>query len=168
MSVEVLLAGSLGALTLFVLDRVVDWVVDRRRRGNELAGLLRLVDMEVGHNIYTILPAINEHYPENLTRPQMERPLTTDVWEQTRVRIAQLLSDKEKVKDLVEYHKNLQEMNDLLGPYTSPIKRKNFMPDAQNKLANQGIRIRRWIGERYLDKDARATCSWWRWWFGFE
>jgi hypothetical protein len=78
--------------------------------------------MEVEHNIYTILPAINEHYLEKLTRHQMDRPLTTDVWEQTRVRIAQLLSDKEKVKDLVEYHKNLQEMNDLLGPYTSPIK----------------------------------------------
>lgn len=84
MNLEVLLAGSVGALSVFVLGLLKDF----RDRQRELRGLARIVHIEMMRNRLDL-----EKYYENPKWALSDAPhtLNTDSWEDVRVRLAALM-----------------------------------------------------------------------------
>lgn len=85
MNTEVLLAGSLGALGVFGLGVLRDYVWRMR----ELRGLTRLLWMELQHNEGTLRSCYEG--PEWALTPEAINSLRMDTWEDSRVRLASMM-----------------------------------------------------------------------------
>jgi hypothetical protein len=78
--------------------------------------------------------------------------LTTDAWEQTRVRIAQLLP-VDRFTSLVEYYTGVQYLNmllDVLDEYTPPREKKACLPRYGGGLLEKGEEVRAWMRDEYI------------------
>jgi hypothetical protein len=84
MSLDVFLAGSLGALSVFLLGVLREYL--RRRR--ELRGIARLIDMEIRHNEMGLKSLYNQ--PE-LVLTDTINTIRLETWDATRVKIAELM-----------------------------------------------------------------------------
>ena len=126
----------------------------RKQRGAELEGLLRLVSVEIA--LHRAL-GLEDHLPmdpnQYVTNPRLMRApgrsLRTDAWEQARPRIAQLLP-ADRFASLAEYYSNVQWFNELLDDHTSPQTRRTFLPDLAHSLAADGSQMREWMKEEYI------------------
>jgi hypothetical protein len=142
-SVEVLLAGALGALGVFFLGLVKDWWLRRR----ELNGLLRLLGTELDYNDGTLDKIHDEMVQMAGWYPI--RPLArADTWEQVRTRIAELLPSDEKLQELTDYYLRLQQVNDRLDTKGSVTGLHKYGPDTVKPLQEDGQRIRQWMRNR--------------------
>ena len=144
---EILLAGSIGALGVFVLTTLKDWVWARRLRRTERKGLLRLVFAELSRNESNLRALRVESIEEFAAAHLSVRALNVDTWEQARVRMAVLLGD-ERFRELAEYYMNVHEYNDMLNPNQSLPQNKTKR--ASNLIAillKQSDRIKSWILE---------------------
>ncbi len=86
-SAEVLLAGSVGALAVFVLGVVREWWRNERER----RGILRLLLAEIGHNA-EVCRTIGETTWDLLSAPELPS-MRVGTWSDCRVRAAQLLPE---------------------------------------------------------------------------
>lgn len=105
MSPDVLLAGSIGALSVFLLGVVRDRV--RRRR--ELRGMARLVHTEITRNHL----ALSDFYEtlERVLSPVLNT-VSTDTWESVRVRLAEMMPAND-FGSIVYYYLFLQGIMDI-------------------------------------------------------
>ncbi len=146
MNPEVLLAGSIGALGVFVLTVLKDWFQGWRRRKRELKGLLRLVSVEIA--LHRTLVLDDYLQADSVNKPH--RLLRMDAWGQTRPRIAALLP-AHRLASLAEYYANAQRFNVLMDEHT-PLKGRAW--EAQElavSLANEiGLENRKWMREDYI------------------
>lgn len=97
-----LLAGSIGALAVFVLGVLRDFV--RRRRG--LRGLARLVHSEIIHNHLTLDSFYSE--PRHVLSPSLNA-VRTETWETARVRLAEMMP-ADDFGSIAYYYMFLQEL----------------------------------------------------------
>ena len=100
MSIDVLLAGALGALIVFVLGVLLEWW----RRERERRGLLRLFLAEINHN-EIVIKAIDESGTSLPESPHLDK-LKTETWEENQ-QAASGLPD-ELLVDLVSYYQPLE------------------------------------------------------------
>ena len=105
MSPDVLLAGSIGALSVFLLGVVRDRV--RRRR--ELRGMARLVHTEITQNSV----ALKGFYetPGRVLSPVLNT-VSTETWESVRVRMAEMMP-ADDFGSVVYYYLFLQEIKNM-------------------------------------------------------
>jgi hypothetical protein len=68
----------------------------------------------------------------------------TDTWEQTRVRLAQLLNSEEFTL-LARYYQNAQDLNDLLTADYDTAQRGQQGPRLRNSMVDDGKKITDWI-----------------------
>jgi hypothetical protein len=156
MNIEIaLFSGLVGALSVFVLG----WLKGLWESERQLEGLLRLIYREIDFNERNGLPIIQAtlwNLGDDIKDKKIGIPLNTDVWQQSRVRIAQLLRDREGFGEMVVYYMNVQTVNHLLAPPDIGVQRyqslKNCIPD----LYPQGVKVREWIESTYLG-DQNAT-----------
>jgi len=78
LSIDVLLAGALGALIVFVLGVLLEWW----RRERERRGLLRLFLAEINHN-EIVIKAIDESGTSLPESPHLDK-LKTETWEENQ------------------------------------------------------------------------------------
>jgi hypothetical protein len=96
-----LLAGALGGLLIFVLTVLNGALVNRRLRERERTGLLRILDTELERNIVTVTRFLQENsmrIPEKEGKLRWEQKWTgtsIETWEETRIRLAPLLSTED-------------------------------------------------------------------------
>ena len=107
MSAEVLLAGSVGALAVFVLGVVREWWRNERER----RGILRLLLVEIGHNA-EVCRTIGETTWDLLSAPELTS-MRVGTWSDCRVRAAQLLPEY-LTQGLNDYYDSLQNLLTLL------------------------------------------------------
>lgn len=153
---EVLLSGLVGALLVFCLGLVREsW-----RNGRERQGLLRLVLAEMRHNqlvlyrTYGDISAVSEsaaHEAMTLTKL-----FQVAAWEDTRVRLAQLLPS-EAFTHLSSHYGNLQHIVDsvqstdrMLGPP------KQIVLNAIERAETSRMGMRK-VLEQYLGSEAQDT-----------
>src|SRR5215207_5280081 len=108
MNLETLLVGAIGALVVFSLTTLRDWIMESRRQSNELEGLMRLVYVEIMlHKSLGLEDHLSrEPYVYVIDSGLVEAPgrtLRQDVWELVRPRISQL-PPADRFANLVEYH----------------------------------------------------------------
>ena len=104
----VLLSGSIGAISVFILGFIRElWRNERERRG-----LLRLLQAEIEHNI-EVVRTVRESRPALLGSPDL-RFMKIETWRATRTRATQLLPD-ELFKDIENYYSLLETVLTLLG-----------------------------------------------------
>ncbi len=129
----------------------------------ELEGLLRLVEKEIHFNELSRLPqlSLSAAGEKNLDKREVGRCLVTSAWQQVRARIAQLLLSSGRFGELASYYQGVQNLNDRLDPLTAPIERQNIPPEAID-LTNQGLAIRRWLADEYLNDSRSAWGKVWR------
>jgi len=138
----VLSSGLLGALLVFVLGELRQtW-----REIIELEGLLRLVEKEIAFNLSRV---------PRVRTPRGDRSLPTkllviEAWQQTRVRIAQLLLDSERFGMLTDYYQGVREVNDLLSQPTSPTREQSPTLEEVVNLTNKGEDIRQYLRDNHL------------------
>jgi hypothetical protein len=143
---EVLLAGSIGALGVFVLTVLKDLVQGWWRRKRVLKGLLRLVSVEIALHRILVL----EDYLQAAETNKPRRLLRTDAWEQARSRIAALLP-AHRLASLAEYYANAQRFNVLMDEHTPLKDRAREGPSLADSLANEiGPENRKWMREDYI------------------
>jgi hypothetical protein len=108
-SAGVTLVGTLlilavtGAVVVYLLG---EWR-DRRQRGRELKGLLRILDMEIAGN-ECFLRLLDEH-PAWVTQAPAHS-LQSKAWEDIRMNLAHLLENYECFEAIANYYENLQEV----------------------------------------------------------
>ncbi len=107
MSAEVLLAGSVGALAVFVLGVVREWWRNERER----RGILRLLLAEIGHTA-EVCRTIGETTWDLLSAPELTS-MRVGTWSDCRVRAAQLLPEY-LTQGLNDYYDSLQNLLTLL------------------------------------------------------
>jgi hypothetical protein len=105
MNPEVLIAGSVGALLVFLLGA---W---RERRRDEKArrGLLQLLLGEIEHNV-EVLRLIEETEPRGVAGMRVTPEISafqTEIWQETRTRAAQL-APSGLFRDLYRYYSSLE------------------------------------------------------------
>ena len=152
MNLETLLVGAIGALVVFSLTTLRDWIMESRRQSNELEGLMRLVYVEI--MLHKSL-GLEEHLSRDPDEYVIDsglveapgRPLRQDVWEQVRSRISQLLP-ADRFANLVEYHSTIQWFNELLEDHTPP-RDRILLPSVAGGLAGDGPKVRKWIEAEY-------------------
>ena len=127
-------AGLLGALVAWARGTWTAW----RQRKAERRSLLRLVEMEVQHN-EAVLEARSPSDYGNVTNV-----LRTDTWEQTRVRLAQVLKDRQ-FSQISDYYRDAQRLNHLWSPDAHPSHRAKEATSAQARLTERGKEITAWI-----------------------
>jgi hypothetical protein len=126
LSPDVLLAGSIGALSVFVLGVFRDFV--RRRR--ELRGIARLVHTEISFNHL----ALGDFYrnPERVFSPVVGA-VQTDTWESVRVRLAEMMP-ADDFGSLVFYYSFLQDIRRMPAiTHGGPVK--SAIELAENQLS---------------------------------
>ncbi len=141
---------------------------DRERK--ELLGLLRLVHVEVVNNLEllkqmgadfeVVSPEVEiggkklEPIKRNLDRFQAPK-LSTEAWEQTRVRIAALLEDEERYKHIIGGYAALRAFKDrLLTPDMDSLSEQEHK-DSVKKVASQ-----QWLT---FDVCQKETGMFWAW-----
>jgi hypothetical protein len=134
----VLLAGAVGALTVFLLGIWLEW----RRNERERRGLLRLLLAEVEHNA-EVTRTVGERTWDLFSSPDFLRSMKMDTWRAARVRGAGLLP-MELVAVLNEYYLPLQTLQTL----------KRFKKQASDRT-DRGLRAL--AKEARLDWDVAAT-----------
>ena len=105
MNPEVLVAGSVGALLVFLLGAWREW----RREEKARRGLLQLLLGEIEHNM-EVLQLIQETEPRAVAGTRATPEITafrTEIWQETRIRIAQL-APSELFSDLYRYYSSLE------------------------------------------------------------
>ncbi len=115
-----LFGALLGALSTYVLREVAE----KRRRNRELKGLLRLLYDETEYNDWVITSYRDD--PDLVVTPAMPA-LSTEAWDKTNVRLAQLLKDEELFGDLGQYYaaiRTLKRVIDLTGYPSDYVKRR--------------------------------------------
>lgn len=143
---EVLLAGSIGALGVFVLTVLKDSVQGWRQRKRERNGLLRLVSTEI--DLHRVL--VLDDYLEADSANKPRRLLGTDAWEQVRPRLAALLPAY-RLASLAEYYINAQRFNVVMDEHTQPKNREWEAHELASSLANTlGPENRKWMRENYI------------------
>ena len=152
MNLETLLAGLIGALVVFGLTTLRDWIVESRRRSKELEGLLRLVYVEIMmHRSLGLEEHLSRDPDEYGNNPGLieapGRPIRQDAWKQVRLRIGQLLP-ADRFANLVEYYSTVQWFNELLDDHT-PLKDRMLIPSVAGGLAADGPKVREWIEAEY-------------------
>ena len=78
MNLEILIAGSLGALAVFLLGTAREWRRDERER----RGLLRLLLAEIEHNA-EVVRTVRERRPALIGSPDLPS-MKTEVWRDSR------------------------------------------------------------------------------------
>jgi hypothetical protein len=142
-----LVGALLGATTGYVFREVEEW----RRRKRERRGLLTLVDIETKHNEELLTKY--EKNPEWIT-DQSRRTLSTGAWDDTRVRLSQLLKDTELFSKLAEYYEEMRR----IGTYsrsdenTSSDMRIMVVTKQLPTLQNSSNQVR-----QLLDKNLKRT-----------
>lgn len=106
-SMEILLAGSVGALIVFFLGMAREWWRNRRER----RGLLRLLLAEIDHNV-EVVEAVGQTKPALISSPDLPS-MKMEAWRGTRVRVAQLLPE-DLLTDLQAYYSPLETLLTLL------------------------------------------------------
>jgi len=107
---EVLLAGSVGALSVFLLGLFREWWRDERER----RGLMRLLSADISHNAQVIGPIL-----EALRSPVAPSALPstkTDTWRDVRTRAVQLLPG-DVFETLDRYYSPLEVLQTVLRSY---------------------------------------------------
>ncbi len=153
MNPEILLAGSIGALFVFFLGGLRDYV--RRRRERE--GLMTLIWTELLHN-YVVLRRWGETI--RFINAGEVKSFRTEIWAESRVRLAQLLPPEEFSKVSIYYNTiqeiQVQEVAGILlirEREAGYAVHRNDLEDVQNLLwpiasryskARHG-KIRRWL-----------------------
>ncbi len=153
MGLKVLLAGSIGALGVFVLTTLRDWIRGWRLRKREREGLLRLVSIEIELH-QTEYSSYQERRPRDYVddpelRDSPGRLLRVSAWEQGRTRIAQLLP-ADRFSDLALYYADVQWFNDLLDEHTSPYTREEHLTSLAEWLDKDAAKVRKWLREEYI------------------
>ena len=97
MNPKVLLAGSIGAVGVFILTTLRDWLRGWLLRRRERKGLLRLLSIEIALHQSEFSPHQDREPHDYVDDPELERSpgrlLRISAWEQARSRIAELLPD---------------------------------------------------------------------------
>jgi hypothetical protein len=141
-------AGILSAVAVWFGRWYAAW----QERNAEREGLLRLLDLELArHEPILKSYASDDRFGKTGAGIQNVQFLKTDTWEQTRVRLARLLTSEEFTR-LAHYYRNAQDMNDLLTPDYSLLQRRRAGPGLRNAMVGEGPEVRRWIQEK-LPKD---------------
>ena len=96
-----LIVAVTGAVLVYLLG---EWR-DRRQRGRELKGLLRILDMEIAGN-ERFLRLLDEH-PAWVTQAP-EGSLRSKAWEDVRADLAHLLGNYACFEALADYYENVQ------------------------------------------------------------
>lgn len=107
MNPEILLAGSFGALTVFLLGFVRDSLRQRR----ELRGLTRLVHTEMEFNRLTLRELYNQ--PERAIT-EMTTTLEMSTWESARMRMAAMMP-ADDLGSVTYYYLFVQELKRVQG-----------------------------------------------------
>ena len=159
MDPKVLLAGSIGALLVFVLTTLKDWLWGWWLRKRECEGLLRLASIEIEVHRTDLGPHIERNL-EGKQRDYVEDPelvrtpgrvLRTSTWEQVRTRISQLLPAG-KFSDLALYYASVEWINDLLDESTSPHTREDSLASGAELVDKDAEKVRKWIREEYIGR----------------
>lgn len=136
MSPEVLLAGSIGALFVFVLGVLRDYL--RRRRERE--GLMTLIWTEILHN-YVVLNRWKGTSTIDFLNAGEVKSFRTEIWAESRVRLAQTLPPHEFLVATV-YYSTLEGTRDdaNTGLLLTEVDKTGFdvrradLEEAQNRL----------------------------------
>jgi len=109
-SAGALLVGTLLIIAIIsaVLVYLLDAYGERKQRGRELKGLLRILDMEIAAN-ERFLRLLDE-YPTWLAQAPAHS-LGRRAWEDVRVDLAHLLKDYECFEAIANYYEKLQEVD---------------------------------------------------------
>ena len=144
--VGAILGGIVGAVggawaNSWYRDREAKKIEDR-----EFEGLLHLLDLEMGANQAAL--ATFEEDPATMTHSPAK--LRTEAWDSARVRIVQLLQDKEEFRKIATYYHNIQLADDVIvfDPATDLEKWKAIL-DMVGPLQDQG-RDARAIIHKYI------------------
>lgn len=158
-------------------DRIRDRDRDRRekqresdRERRELLGLLRLVHVEVVNNLELLkvmgadFAVLSDGFeiggvkqnPIKRNQDRFQAPkLSTQAWEQSRVRIAALLEDEEKLKFLIGGYAALSALKDrLLHPETDPLGESDHQDAVKKVISHQ------WLS---FDVCQKETGMFWAW-----
>lgn len=140
-------AGIIGAVFVW-FGR---WIAARWQRRTERQGLLRLLDLEIARHERPLIVYADDHKFRNVGGIRDVQFWRTDTWEQTRVRLAQLLTSNEFTR-LAHYYRNAQDINDLLTADYGPLQRMRKGPGLRDSMVREGEVIRKWIRAK-LPKD---------------
>ena len=150
-----LLGALIGALVAYGLRELEEV----RRRGRELEGLLRLLELETRLN-EEVIDAYRA-WPRDIGNPERRR-VSTRAFDDASVRLAQLLKDADLLKDLAEYYEDMRALAEYAripeDKVTSVFKAevlKEWLP----RLEALNGRVR----PRLADRGHR---SWWKRTFG--
>lgn len=137
-------SGLFGAFLVFVLG----WLKELWLRRRERIRLLRLIFVEFSRNesnLKRLLRKIPGGFKEGDDSPT---PLRTDTWEQSRVRLAQLLP-RDLLRELAEYYMIVYELNELLNRYAKEVH-KQTLPFQVRSLLERGESIKDRIAGHYI------------------
>lgn len=115
-----LLAGLIGALSVFMLTTYRDWRREGRSIKRERNGLLRLTDMEIYQNVDKL--EMMKDSPDIGQRYRAYSELHTSQWEESKSRLAQLLPT-DHLGVLVRYYGLLDKIGAHVGDEGTPSPR---------------------------------------------
>jgi hypothetical protein len=128
---QILLAGSVGALTVFCLGIGKELWLHHRER----IGLLRLIYMEVRRN-RPILYRLSQLTPTDFKQHIEVRLPEVDTWKDARTKLSQLLRQK-LFEELARYYYEVEKLRDLFDENTSSIERQNKAPKIVQRLRTE-------------------------------
>lgn len=137
-------AGLLGLVITLGYREWDSW----RERKRERDGLLYLVDLELSYNERAI--STFEKRPEDIIQPIGE-PVKTGAWNDSKIRIAQLLSNKNHFRTIALFYSNLEDVMlpvMLLEAASEDVRREfvsRLLPDMSEKVREARAVVHKYI-----------------------